>query len=436
MTTARVFYGWWVALAFAAMVFISTGVRFAVGPFLKPMVADLDLDRAGFSLAVAIGLFLYGGFMPLVGWLTDRLGARAVVVAGTLVLAGAAGGTGLITRGWQLYLVFSVVMALGLAATGHVVASAVVARWFTRRRATALTLLGAASMAGISLLVPAVMALILTLGWRLTWGVIGLAVLAVMLPLALGVVRESPESMGLRPDGAPGAAWVEEPAAERTGPGTAVRSRTFWQLAGALGTCGFTMSLLSAHGVPMLTDHGYRPMLASWALGVLGASSVVFALLMGALGDRIGCRPVLVWIYGGRALMLLGLFAVRDNPLALLLVAALGGATMSGTLGLTSALTATLFGPHSVGPVFGLMFLVHQTGAALGSGLGGVLFELTGGYGAAFGTGSAVLVAASLVSLGLDEQPRARLRAALEPAGDATGPAAGLSALEPAGRRG
>jgi len=68
-SSPRLFYGWWVTAAFSVMVFTSAGVRHAVGPFLKPIVADLGVDRASFSLVIALGLFLYGVFMPLVGGL-------------------------------------------------------------------------------------------------------------------------------------------------------------------------------------------------------------------------------------------------------------------------------------------------------------------------------------------------------------------------------
>jgi hypothetical protein len=51
--------------------------------------------------------------------------------------------------------------------------------------------------------------------------------------------------------------------------------------------------------------------------------------------------------------------------------------------------------------VFGLIFLVHQTGSAIGSALAGVLFETTGGYGAAFALACVFLVTASIVALGL-----------------------------------
>ena len=87
MARGRVFYGWWVTIAFSVMVFLSTGVRFSVGPFLKPMVSDLGTDRASYSLVVALSLLLYGVFMPFVGGLVERWGARPIAVGGTLVFA-------------------------------------------------------------------------------------------------------------------------------------------------------------------------------------------------------------------------------------------------------------------------------------------------------------------------------------------------------------
>jgi MFS family permease len=395
------------------MIFFSTGVRFSVGPFLKPIVDDLETDRASYSLVVAVSLFLYGVFMPFVGRLVERWGARPVVVLGTLVLGASLAGTGLVTRLWQMVLVYGVLMALGLSATGHVVGSAVISRWFIRRRATALSVLGAASMAGMSLLVPVSMWLVLTLGWRAAYGCLGLLAVVVLLPLSLWVVRESPESMGLTPDGlaaersAGGAI-----APEQTAMGDALRSAPFWQLCGGMYTCGFSMSLLSAHGVPMLTDHGYHPMLSSWALGLLGLSSTGFALALGAAADRIGRRPVLAWLYASRALLFMALFLAHDSPAMLLTIAALGGASMSGSLAMTSALTADIFGRFSVGSVFGTIFVVHQGGAALGSWLGGALFELTGGYGLAFTIASVQLLAAALLSLAIDETPRCAPRLA------------------------
>lgn len=85
MARGSLFYGWWVTIAFAVMVFLSSGVRFSVGPFLKPNVADLGTHRAAYSLVVSLRLFLYGVFMPFVGRLVERFGARPVAALGILV---------------------------------------------------------------------------------------------------------------------------------------------------------------------------------------------------------------------------------------------------------------------------------------------------------------------------------------------------------------
>src|SRR5438067_7775712 len=173
------------------------------------------------------------------------------------------------------------------------------------------------------------------------------------------------------------------------------------------------MALLSAHGVPMLTDHGYSPMFASWTLGVLGGSSIGFTVMLGAISDRLGRRPVLAAIYAGRIFIFAGFFLIRDNPTAILMVAVLGGITMAGTGSMTSALTADIYGRFSVSSVFGLIFLVHQTGSALGSWLAGYLFETTGGYGAAYALACVFLLGASLVALNIDRDARRIWRSAI-----------------------
>src|SRR5215470_7348517 len=239
MKTRSLFYGWWVVAAFCVSTFLSTGIRHAVGPFLKPIVADLHIDRASFSLVIAVSLLLYGLFMPIAGMLLDRFSVRLVTSVGTVVLVISLVMTAMVRNVWEFAAVYGVLVPLGLAGTGPVIASGVVARWFNKRRGTALSVLGSASMTGMSLLVPAVTWLILNTGWRITYVVIAAGIVVLVLPLCLFVVRDAPQTLA------------------------------FWQLAGSFFTCGFSMALLSAHGVPMLTDHGYTPMFASWALGVL-----------------------------------------------------------------------------------------------------------------------------------------------------------------------
>ena len=406
---STVFYGWWVALALSIIVFLSSGIRFTIGPFLKPVSADLGVDRGSFSLVIALSLLLYGAFMPLVGRLVERMGSRVVCSAGAVVMAASLVLTGHMTTLWEFYLYYAVVGSLGLAATGHVMGSVTLANWFVKRRGVAMSLLGSASMAGMAVLVPAAMWCILRFGWRTSFVILGIGALLIMLPLTLWVLRDDPESLGLEPDGVP-AAFNVTSVIERTAIADALQVPSFWLLTAGLFNCGFSMSLLAAHGVPMLTDHGVHPMVASSAIGFLGMTAIGGGIMLGLISDRWGRKPVLAAVYLLRLVAFSMLFLVRD-PVLLLIVAAIGGVGMSGSLAMTSALTGDIFGRYSVGSLFGLIFLSHQMGSSLGSWLGGFLFDVTGGYGAAFGVAGAMLLTAAILSLSIDERARPACRA-------------------------
>src|SRR5262249_43018799 len=118
MTTRSIFYGWWVVAAFAFMTSLSTGIRHAVGPFLKPIVGDLGLDRASFSAVIALSLFLYGVFMPIAGLALDRFSVRVVTSFGTVMLAISLVLTALVRNFWEFAAVYGVLVPIGLAGTG------------------------------------------------------------------------------------------------------------------------------------------------------------------------------------------------------------------------------------------------------------------------------------------------------------------------------
>src|SRR5262245_35515756 len=171
--------------------------------------------------------------MRLGGRALARFSVRVVTTLGTLLLVASLVLTAMVQNFWQFAVVYGVLVPLGLAGTGPVIASGVVARWFSKRRGTALSVLGSASMTGMSLLVPAVTWLILTRGWRVTYVVIAGLVLLIVLPLCLLILRDSPESIGLTADGTPVKAGAPPASAERVTASEAIGTLAFWQLAGS-----------------------------------------------------------------------------------------------------------------------------------------------------------------------------------------------------------
>jgi MFS family permease len=136
-----------------------------------------------------------------------------------------------------------------------------------------------------------------------------------------------------------------------------------------------------------------------------GMSSIAAGMLIGVLSDRWGRKPMLAFVYLLRVAAFTLIFVTRD-PAILMVVAAIGGLSLTGSFAMASALTADIFGRFSVGSIFGLVFLLHQVGAALGSWLAGFLHDVSGGYGFAFAIACGLLLVGAGLSLTIDVNER------------------------------
>lgn len=392
----------WPILAVAFLVsLVSTGLRFAIGPFMRPLVEEFGFTHGQLSGIVAAAMLAFGFALPLAGRLADRWGSRVVVAAGivlmalSLVIVAASRSPVAFTVG------FAGVASLALAATGQVALSPVISHWFRRQRGFAMMFLSAGGMGGIALMTPVSTALIASVGWRAAYLLFAAFAVLVLLPLVLRWVRDEAGSAArLR-----AAAW--QPALATT---------PFWLLACGLFACGFSMHLMGTHGVPMLEHHGFDRMTASFGVGLIGLVSIWSTLGLGVLADRVGKPAFLGLIYLVRGLGFLALVAV-GHEWELYLTATIGGLAWAGSAALTSAITADIYGARVVGTLFGLLYFGHQIGAAVGSYLGGWAFDTLGDYSVAFVAAAVLLFIGAAASWRIGAyQPGAPVVARAEPA--------------------
>ena len=102
------------------IIIISVGIRQSFGIFLRPLVADLNISRETFSLAIAIQQLIYG--FPLIGILADRYGSRWVAIGGGLLYSAAIFWFALDPSVFTLFTSFGVLIGVALSATTYVVA--------------------------------------------------------------------------------------------------------------------------------------------------------------------------------------------------------------------------------------------------------------------------------------------------------------------------
>jgi len=410
VTQPRIHPAWIVLFAVTLSMMTASGLRTAFGVYVKPMEAEFGWSRAALSEVAAISLLLLGSVSPLAGRLADRWGPRRVVVLSIVLLGVGAISSAFVRQLWHVYVTAGILMALGSGGAGLSAGATLIARWFEARRGLAIGLAGAALSLGQLGIIPLAAALTLSHGWRTSYLLLGLGLLALVLPVAFGLIRNNPEDRGLQPYGATGPVRTsaELSVLQRTGRVSLTEAARFpqlWLLMATQFVCGYTsIGMILTHFMPHALDHGFTEIQASMAFGVMGTMNVVGTIASGWMCDRFGrCGP-LATFYFVRGLSLLFLPYIWNVP-SLHVWAAIFGLNYISTVPPTTSLTVNIFGRHSVGELSGWIFFAHQVGAALGAALAGWVFEWTGTYTSAFVSAALVAFVGTGLTLLIREEP-------------------------------
>jgi MFS family permease len=253
------YYGW-VNLGLAALAMVGTlpGRTQGLGLVTEPLLRDLRVDRVLFAEINLVATLVGSLFCLGIGRLIDRLGSRAVLTVVTAAL-------GLVVLAMSrtvavLPLLVFITLTRGLGQSALSVASlALVGKWFSRRLSLAMGVYAVAMSIGFMAAFPAVGAVVLASGWRTAWAGIGLALLLGLAPLALWLVRSTPEGWGLEVDG--GALPKEAPSPETGGAtlGEALRTPAFWVFALAASLYGLVASGIALFNESILAERGFGP---------------------------------------------------------------------------------------------------------------------------------------------------------------------------------
>lgn len=415
---AGIFYGWVIVAVTFLTQFVTIGtVFYSYGILFKPLVEDLGVSRLAVGSALPLTFVVVGCAGPFIGHAVDRGHVRGVMLLGSLCLGVGFLALSRISELWHFYLVFGVVLALGMALLGGLANTALVASWFVRRRGTALGI----SQIGLSLsgMVMAYVTswLVAEVGWRGAAGVFGVAPLVFLVPMVWLLVVSRPEDRGLHPDGeAPlvppgpgvreaGPADAEVSAAAEWTTGRALRERAVWIIALVVGLNFAANSAVILQIYPHATDLGHS---ASQAAGVLAAMAGLAAVgkpLFGWLGDRFDRRGCMWLAIGLQLLGLLGILNASGHT-ALLAAGALFGLGYGGVLPLWGVLLGAVYGRLLFGRIMGLMGPMMLPFQTLGIPFAGWVFDRTGSYQGAFATFFGLYLVSAL-ALGFLRIPKA-----------------------------
>lgn len=381
---------WWVVLGAVMGLIVGNGplMQFSFGVFLKPLTDSFGSDRATISGALLVGLVLTGLFTPLAGRLVDRFGVRAVALPAIVLFSIALASLALVPQ--SPYAFIAMYGLTGIIAAGQTPLpyAKAVAGAFEHRRGLALGV----SMAGVGLgtaIVPQIaQALITAFGWRFAYVGLGAFTFVCAFPAVYAFLREPLPLSALAAAQVPGLTGRE-----------ALGTKQFWYLAIIFFAVAAASAGTIAHVVPILTDHGVPPQIATSAISTAGLALIAGRLLAGYLLDRIFAPYVALVLF---LVPLLGICLIyfATTPVLAITATVCVGLGLGAEVDLIAFLLSRYLGMRSFGEIYGYLFAVFMLGSGLGPFLMGLSFTRTGSYGTAIvGFAIGLVLASALILL-------------------------------------
>ena len=398
----RIFYGRWIVL----VSLVADGIKqgsfnrgFTV--YIIPIQNDLGLSAAAIGWADTLGRLMGGIQGPIVGYLTDRYGPGVMLAFGGIL-----SGLGFIllsqTGNYFFFLlVFVGLMSVGFRSGYNNASIAAVNNWFRRRRGLAMSIVSMGHGLG-GTIAPLTGLMVLTFGWRNAVLISGIVIIVLIVPLSM-LLRRSPESMGLLPDGdQPATEGGNAPAAARTrrsvrgmrgGPERdftvreAMRTPSYWMIVLASGLRNTAHSGLSFLLAPLMVwflQAGGREQteslqIAALFVGLVAAGVILFNPLVGWLGDRFS-RKLLCAVCMASGSVSLAFLVNANGNLGQLAAFALLLALSESANSLNWAIMGEFFGRRSFATLRGWQHLPDQLMSMWTAVWMGLIFDHTGSY--------------------------------------------------------
>jgi MFS family permease len=364
-------YRWVIVAAGGLLGCVAIGGMFSLPVLLQPIARDTGWSVAGISSAMTIGFLAMACCSMAWGTLSDRIGARPVVLTGSIVIAASLALASRATSLLEFQLLFGLIIG---AATSAIFAPmmATVTGWFETQRSLAVSLVSAGMGMAPLTMSPLVARLVSTYDWRTTMQILAVVVASIMIPVALLVRRPPALVRGAAASGNAG------PQPEMS-ISQAVRSPQFIILLATNFFCCATHSGPIIHTVSYAISCGIPLVAAVSIYSLEGLAGLGGRIAFGLLGDRFGAKRVLVLGLLVQAFGALGYVFVRELA-GFYAVAALFGFVYAGVMPLYSVLARENFPLKIMGTVIGGTAMAGSLGMATGPIAGGLIYDTFSSY--------------------------------------------------------
>ncbi|SDX19379.1 CynX/NimT family MFS transporter [Paenibacillus sp. PDC88] len=382
----KLHYAWWIMIASSAIYAASVGIIVSCAGLLYRAVAeDFEVGVSEISLYTSLMYLTITVLLPFAGKILNKFDIRYVLTLAGLVNALAFGLMGTYNSVFPFY--FSGI-ALGIGSTFLIYGSIplIMNNWFKAKVGTTLGIAMAFMGIGGAVFAQITALFIESIGWRLTYIVLGMIVAILILPFSIFVIRSKPEELNMRPYGADEAKNTDhEPAVQKTSAtgvtkSAAMRSPAFYLVMLFTGLFGLA-STVSFHVPNFVQSVGFTAAMAAVGVTCVTIGQTGGKFLLGAINDRFGVKAALFVGIGSGMIGVIALLISDSFGIGILYAGALlFGVGFSGSTLLPPVVIREVFGGRDYASIYTTIMSASTLGVAFGTTLFSYLYDLTSSY--------------------------------------------------------
>lgn len=379
----EVLFHWaWVILVICIVnLFINYAIRLGYGTILPEMIRTMGITRKDGGQIFNAYFYAYIVFSPIVGYLTDRLGARVVIPVFGLVLSFGTIFMGRAQSFWGAAIPFLFV-GIGASAMWTPII-ALVQRWFAPyRRGMALGLLSVGCGLGFAATGQFYPFIASHWGWRYCWFIFGTAALC-MVAFNVFIMQSKPEDTGRKPWGARLDEHIQlnSHVKNQSCYKEILSDRQFWIIAASYFSIGSTLYMITTFMVDYARyELGFAYSLASSLATMHGVGQVVGVLTIPLISDYLGRKRTISVSNLCIAATIVWIILAKDNACMLSTGIFLFGIFYGSTFPMYGACGGDHFRKEIIGTVIGAFTPFYAFGAIIAHWFGGYVRDISGSF--------------------------------------------------------
>ena len=379
----QIFYGWKIVLASVIILAVGLGMFNSTNSvFVIPVCSSLGCSRSQFTLHRTIITLTSACLLPFFSKVIVRLGVKKTLLTGSIMLGSVIIGFSFAGSLWHFYLL-AFVYGIFYSAVNFMIIGILIGRWFDDRKGLAIGLAYSGSGLGSAVMIPVLNNVIERTDWRFAYRFLGAVGLAILIPIVIIVIHETPEKIGLKPftsektdrdrkkeDAVP---YINLSLSQST------RTIRFWLLLTAFFLITVFAASTNTHSTPFLQDLGYPGAKVSTVISLFMVFLTVGKILLGLIYDRFGAMAGNLFIIA--CSLVFPVAALLSHiPLFPWIYAVTVGTASCGVSVPLPILITRYFGKKDYPAIFSLFTMTTTLGMAVSVPAMGAVYDFTGSY--------------------------------------------------------